>query len=663
MSKNLSILDIICIHTTGIIGLYSYIHIFKYIRSLNQKNLSIPINTMKRVDGFMKKTNYIKQLTLHLFILIVFLCSFLFPFPSDFDYAEGTIFSFNVTKPDPNQNEFVNKNVEFSGNFSIDSAKELTVKIVVDNIDPANPIDISNDIIKNPDNTWKYTKEFTEDGPHTVIFTATDGTTEAPPESVTFTVDSVRPVISNSNYKLISNINGTYVETPIEDMTHVPLNAKIQITVEESNELKFPDNGDTYNPIIVKSDSQEDVTSIEDWSNPPEKKDGKYDLTFTPSISKPLKPGVTYYVYITTDIIDKSGNSVFPKVLKFTTTSDNDLNNPHGDYAAVDLEKGINRTNLCATCHSTHLGVSKGLLGGNYKETEENTVNNYCMACHDGTTASRVDNNGDPIRIASKVDNMGLQTGSKHDEFLDKKHLPNQGSCSSCHDPHLMWTSDNPNMLKDHFVFDHTGVQDAPPDLGIVDSDNTLCESCHDDQTGTKKDSVGVEDDFYHYNKSTTRTGALSDFALCLRCHNAEKVAKHEVQSDIQSLYENSDSKHSFTALDGSNVTGPLPCAECHESHGSSNIKLLKSKLGHENQQDDFEADSGDWNAAKEKQFCTKCHNDSTAVYGKKGPLPKLSSSSDHDPESTKTCSECHGGQSKSFIEAAHAPQRTIKTP
>ncbi|WML46062.1 hypothetical protein [Neobacillus sp. PS3-40] len=73
------------------------------------------------------------------------------------------------------------------------------------------------------------------------------------------------------------------------------------------------------------------------------------------------------------------------------------------------------------------------------------------MACHDGTTATRVET-GETMRIASKVDNMDVSTSSKHDEFLDSKHLANQGSCSSCHDPHLLWTKDNPNMLKDHFV-------------------------------------------------------------------------------------------------------------------------------------------------------------------------------------------------------------------
>jgi hypothetical protein len=89
-------------------------------------------------------------------------------------------------------------------------------------------------------------------------------------------------------------------------------------------------------------------------------------------------------------------------------------------------------------------------------------------------------------------------------------------------------------MLKDHFVFDHTAVPDAPPDLGEVDSDNTVRECCHDNQTGIYKDSPGVDYEVYHNNKSTARLGAINDFALCLRCHNAVKVLKGQAQSDMQ---------------------------------------------------------------------------------------------------------------------------------
>jgi hypothetical protein len=138
--------------------------------------------------NFYGKNNKIRHLTLSLFILIVFLCSFLFPFPSDFEFAEGTTFSFDLTSPTPN--EFLkDKNVKFMGTYT---GTTLTVIMEVDS-DP--PLDISNQITTE-NNTWFFSGKEFSDGQYTV----------------TFTVDTVRPVISNGYFKLISTVNGNQVE-------------------------------------------------------------------------------------------------------------------------------------------------------------------------------------------------------------------------------------------------------------------------------------------------------------------------------------------------------------------------------------------------------------------------------------------------------------------
>jgi hypothetical protein len=614
----------------------------------------------------MKKSNYIRHQTLFNFIFIVFLASFLYPFPSE----AATTLAFDVTNP--SNNMYLNdKNVNFSGTYSIDSAATLSISIVVDNTNPSTPEDISNQIIKNPDtSTWSYNREFTE-GPHTVTFTATDGTTTIS-KGVSFTIDTQRPVVSG--YKLISanhvgNLN-TWEDSIIEDMVHVPLDAKIQITVKDTNSITYKKASDgTYtNPITVISDTQTEVASVEDHQGPPQPDIiGNYVITFTPT--KQLEPSTTYYVFLTSNVVDNSGNSVYPKIIKFTTTSQKDQStggdDPHGDYDVFDSNTGMNRTNLCANCHSTHMGGTVKLLGGNFikdptkNPTEVDNTTNYCMACHDGTAATR---------MATKVENMDLSTGSKHDEALDSKHLPNEGSCASCHDPHLIWSKDNPNSLQDHFVYDHTQVdpaKNAPKE--IIDSDTILCESCHDLDTNTIKNETGVEYKISHYRKSTNRLGAsapagiLEDSDLCFRCHNPNKLPN----SDVQTLYGDSNSMHNFSALDGSNVTGPLPCAECHETHGSNNIKLLKTKLGQENQQTDFTATTGDWSADKERDFCLKCHNGSTAVYGVTGKLPDPATPG-HETSNTDACSRCHSNSydvndpMKGFMEAAHDPKAGI---
>ncbi|WML46057.1 Ig-like domain-containing protein [Neobacillus sp. PS3-40] len=617
----------------------------------------------------MIKTNYIRHMILYLFILIVFCGSFLYPFPSDLDQAAGTSLSFEVLNP-TNNAYLKDTNVQFSGTFAIDPSATLNVTIVVDNIDPTNPEDISSQIIKNPDNSsWSFNKDFSV-GTHTVTFTATDGTSTIS-KDVSFTIDTQRPIVTD--YKLISpnhvgNINA-WEDSILEDMTHVPLDAKIQITVNETNGLAYKkeNNGATYtNPITVTSDNQTNVVSVEDHQSPPQPDaNGNYIITFTPSSQ--LEPSTTYYVYLTTNIVDSSGNTVYPKVLKFTTTSQvigtdsqYDESDPHGNYLLSDPQTQVNRTNLCANCHNSHTGGSVKLLGGKFikdstkSATDPDNTTNYCMACHDGTSATR---------MSSKVENMDLSTGSKHDEALDTKHLANQGSCASCHNPHLVWSKDNPNMLQDHFVYDHTLVdpaKNAPQE--ILDSDQILCETCHDRKTVLIKDYASVEYKISHYRKSTNRLGTIEDNDLCFRCHNANKLQKGETLSDIQSLYEKNNSKHNFAAQDGSIVTGSLPCSECHETHGSSNIKLLKKKLGQENLQDDFVATSGDWNAAKEREFCMKCHNGSTAIFGVTGKLPD-SKTLGHEETSIEACSTCHGGTTKSFIEAAHSPQTGTVNP
>jgi hypothetical protein len=616
----------------------------------------------KRDDMSMKKTNYIRHLTLYNFILITFLFTLLYPFPSE----AATAFTFNVTNP--TNNEYLKENnVQFSGTYTLDPSTTLSVTIT-DKSDPANPVNISSDgMILYPD-TWSFSKQFA-DGQHTVNFTATDGTNSTSID-VSFTVDTKRPIVTSYKLTSVNHVGNSnpWEESIIEDMGHVPLDVQIKIAVKDDNSVTFKkeNDGTTYtNPIEVISDNQTNIVSTEDHKAPPSPEaNGDYIITFTPSTQ--LEPSTTYYVNLTTNIIDSSGNPVYPKVIKFTTTSQKDQSNdddPHGDYSISDPDASLNRTNLCANCHNTHTGGKVKLLGGKFikdptkSPTGVDNTTNYCMACHDGTSATR---------LASKVENMDLSTGSKHDEVLDAKHLPNEGSCASCHNPHLVWSKDNPNILKDHFVYDHKLVapeKNAPQE--ILDSDEILCESCHERNTFTFKGEPGVENKISHYRKSTSRLGTkalnnniLEDNDLCFRCHNATKLPN----SDIQSKYEDTSSKHNFGALDGSGVTGPLPCAECHETHGSSNIKLLKTKLGQENQQSDFTSTSGNWSADKERDFCLKCHNGSTAVYGVTGSLPNPATTG-HETTSSEACSKCHASSydpndlMKGFVEAAHAPK------
>ncbi|MEH6908520.1 cytochrome c3 family protein, partial [Neobacillus drentensis] len=393
-----------------------------------------------------------------------------------------------------------------------------------------------------------------------------------------------------------------------------------------------------------------------------------------------LTPGETYYLMFNPNLIpvnygevvkklvDYRGNDFYPISKKFSTVTNavknypingynvDDMNNlqqqPHGNYN--------NNVNNCGICHNTHTAINNGLVGNNVE-------NGYCMACHDGTITS-------PIKDSESIRN-------KHDAQIVENHNTSASSCTSCHNPHLSWSDENPNLLKDHYVYKHeAGDNWEGSSVGTVDSSIQLCELCHGRYTYLYKkraeDAGGYT--VMHYRKQNIAKGDIKerelvsgdptskilevdDYNLCFSCHaNGTKVKNAK---NILSLYTNGQSKHFITAIDGSNLNGQIPCAECHETHGSTNQLLLKTKLGHENQDTNFTftSNDGDWSLQKEQQFCVKCHNGSTSIFGVTGKALDITKTPEHDiATSTKFCSECHGGNTgtpqEKTLRAAHSP-------
>jgi hypothetical protein len=618
----------------------------------------------------MKKTTNFKHRILYLLLCIVFFSSFVSLLPI-IKVKADTSFTFNVTTPV--NNVYINgPNVYFSGTYTLDSSlsgSSLSVT-VTDNTDPANPVTLpsTNVFINTQDNSWSFNDHFTA-GLHKLTFIGTDGTTTIS-KDISFTVDATRPTVSSIHLVSDYSENGVvWGNSIIEDMTHVPIDAKIQLTVKTAIPLTYTKSSDgtSYNnPITVTSASGQTVTSKEDGSAPPQAdSSGNYVITFTPTAQ--LQPNTTYYVNVTKNITDQNGNPIYPVTVKFTTTSNNHAENPHGKYFT---NNDNSRANLCSTCHSTHKGATSGLLGGHYikdpkqSPTDANTIN-YCMACHDGTSAP-------------KTNGMN-SSGSVHDQQIDSKHLAYEGSCSSCHDPHEIWSQNDPNLFKGHYTYTHTGPGEP---TGVIDSFTQPCESCHNYPTstdGTKtyysakdaKAQPGVKFNFLHYRENATRVGntnnhLLEDTDLCLSCHNATKKQQNQVNSDIQTYYSDTNSKHHFASLDGSNITGQLPCSECHDSHGSSNSLLLKSTLGHDYQSGTFSITGvTTLTPAQEREFCLKCHNGSTEIYGVTGKAPDIKIAghekvNQQDQQNLPACSSCHGGttgtdQDKA-LRAAHDP-------
>jgi hypothetical protein len=424
---------------------------------------------------------------------------------------------------------------------------------------------------------------------------------------------------------------------PAEDMTQVPLDAKLMLVVRATGNVKYT------KPFIINKNNEPAIKSIEEDGEPPliETKVSslgftEYYIPFTPA--EALKPASTYYVFVNPMIKNDAGSSIFPQFFKFTTIS-----NAHQDIPG-DIHGGVEaNTNTCAYCHSTHNGVGPSLDGGKYGQAAEN----YCMACHDGTVAP-------PMPDKYKATN-------KHYEA--KEDTTKLNGCTSCHNPHLGWSKENPNKFKGYLEYTHQTEAVTPQ---TINSSDTLCETCHeyDDPNFAQ-----VFSNDHYRNLSYSKSLATPEkFDLCLRCHNDKS------ESDITKYVNDRDSGHNILAQDGSSATGQMPCAECHETHGSDNMYQLKENLGHVKRLDGekFIMAENKWSPLMEREFCLKCHNNKIEMFGKNASYSEKNildeSSEGHEPDSEQPCSECHGSGSdfeEQTRSAAHAPIKgaNVKLP
>ncbi|MDR6121608.1 cytochrome c553 [Bacillus sp. SLBN-46] len=487
----------------------------------------------------------------------------------------------------------------------------------------------------------------------------------------------------------------------------------------------------------------------------------KFKWSFSPTSL--LQASTTYYILINPLLIDQdpqnpnwtadsSGNPLLPVIKKFTTERESDVSKISADKQALHHmsdphgDNGMN-TNTCGNCHSTHTSNLRDISdepttqGENLEQPNFNYSSyNYCMACHDGTVAPAPENmhqNGHYPEYGS--------TSQGNEKY-------SAGDCASCHNPHLTWSKENPNRLKDHFVHLHNDyskqnnvnypygnnqedaidslvqpcetchdsdaqkvkdqyvykhkdatIQNNPNYPTIQNGVNSLveaCEGCHEHKNVSelvrlvkehdsinKDDLIAVNYKIIQYGSSSA-TGVTDDYGLCFRCHNGNKkwTDKNNVEhtiSNIKQYYDvnedtdptkGSQSMHRITAIDGSSKLlksagttandGHIPCAVCHDTHGSSNIILLKNILGFEDRQsfDALETDKNSFgvlNDTKERQFCLSCHNGSTAIYGVNGRELDSNLSDGHRDTDIRACSACHGlgtTPKDKALSAAHAP-------
>ncbi|WML24885.1 Ig-like domain-containing protein [Neobacillus sp. OS1-33] len=544
---------------------------------------------------------------------------------------------------------------------------------------------------KDSNGKWIYTDLQMAEGTQTFSAKAIDRAgNEGTPQRITFTLDTLRPTI------LMNSIVPTYTE----DMTHVSINTEIKFRVSDANVLKETE----INKSIRVTSKGKDIPG-----------DVQYDkvtneISFIPTV-RPLSLSTKYNVFISPlGVIDSAGNSAFPRFWSFTTesapptrdaVSGKDLygmvyngqnvrrESPHAAYA--------NNVNICANCHSTHEASNPNLLDqkqNSGSSTTQLSVDDYCMACHDGTVAPIPENS---------------QATHKHSAAIDISGKPSGSSCASCHNPHIERSDGNPNLAQDHIVYTHApNIQKDNNPVGKVSSKEQLCENCHESGLSAlvAKPDVVVEYRVFQYKKNISAIGIYENYDLCLRCHNLNTKNKYNGIADIASFYNNLTeetkkefetsnsglsysnreislaekefSSHIIKAQDGSPLTGHIPCAECHDTHGSANIKNLKESLGHEDIKT-FSAGDADRKSvkvqigsnerdftiltdSKEREFCLACHNGTTAIYGVTGQKYD-DTRTEHKDYPGKACSYCHGrGETEveKALSASHAPKKGI---
>jgi predicted CXXCH cytochrome family protein len=545
---------------------------------------------------------------------------------------------------------------------------------------------------KDSSGKWIYNNPQMAEGPQTVYAKATDlagdvGTAQR----ITFTLDTLRPNI------LMNSIVPAYRE----DMTQVSIGTEIKFRVSDANALREAEIDKSIRVTTNGENVPGDVLYNADTK----------EISFIPSV-RPLSRSTKYNVFISPlGVIDSAGNSAFPRFWSFTTESappikdaktgqflyEIDYNGKNGENVHRESPHAVyaNNVNVCSNCHNSHEAKNQNLL--EQKQNSENGdtdtfVDNYCMACHDGTVAPMPENS---------------QATHQHSSDIDISGKPSGSSCASCHNPHIERSEGNPNLAQDHISYTHApAIQKDNIPVGTISSKEKLCESCHELGLGelVAQPDVDVEYRVFQYKKNISALGIYEDYDLCLRCHNLKTKNKYNGIADIAGFYNNltektkkkfetdnsglpysnrelsSDEKqfssHIIKAQDGSPLTGHIPCAECHDTHGSNNIKNLKESLGHEDVQS-FTAGVDDrkivnvttgtnereftiLSDAKERVFCLSCHNGTTAIYGVTGQKYDETLNVKHKTDPNKACSYCHGrGETEveRALSAAHAPK------
>lgn len=439
--------------------------------------------------------------------------------------------------------------------------------------------------------------------------------------------DSTLTVVPNSFG--MRDMTGNFI-SPKEGLI-VAGNSKVVIRLSDQSGQGFA-NFTEFDFIVVK----ENGINISGKTVVSDSTDGKEkELIFTPIRDKGnvWEKGKTYVAALNGPLnIDPSTPSTFQFTIEPMESNPNSSlgTNPHSFMLSAD------NNNTCFTCHGTQKTLD--LMNG---KTVGDAATDFCLACHDGTVAKYIVGSDEKFRHGKEVEGQSRMTTSQ---------------CSDCHDVHLNNSDGNVLLLKSTTEYVHQNP---------IDTSNKTCYTCHRDETGQKQSEAeknGLKLKPYKYLKYSDEPRKKEDMSLCFSCHNANGTAP-----DIEKFFT-VESGHNilFDSNASTEQEGYLSCSDCHETHGSKNIYILKSSLGNQSTvsysaSEKFETGNVQKDRQAQIDFCMGCHNGASVIYGRS---PKLlnKDTNGHGDNYGGTCASCHGGASKTFMEVAHSPIRKTNT-
>ena len=318
------------------------------------------------------------------------------------------------------------------------------------------------------------------------------------------------------------------------------------------------------------------------------------------------RPDAERWAQLAGGVVDTSTSTITARIPHLSLWAAASFEVPHGGYSSA--------TDLCKTCHSVHLAESESGLLNDAIERE------LCYSCHDGTGAStdvRTDFGESSIGNTTKVSFHPVPQALGGVQLV----------CSDCHTSHKPLAEDT-GLLAIQVGVDADGLpiyRYSPPGTPIG---NAFCYGCHG-PTSTLPAPLG---DFTMFDASPHNSIATpGDPAQikCLACHQQHA-------SDFPSLLRSDPATLCGTChadvkfWTSSHIEEGRICADCHDTHGSSNAFMLSDA-----RTTGFDGTTATW--PQLQVFCTSCH-----------PEPSDAPHPDVDA-AQQLCTDCHYHGSSNF--------------